>query len=76
MKAIVGMGREIDRALTTLASALPGGTGGTKIAQAKRLIQAALGEALASAGDAGITNPDEAGDQFAGGGIGSGLSIG
>jgi hypothetical protein len=73
VKALVTMGREVDRALTSMARALPGGAGGPKIAQAKRLIQAALGEALAAAGDAPTISPDEAGNQFAGGGIGSGL---
>jgi hypothetical protein len=73
VKLLVKLHREIDFALTTFARALPGGLGGEKIAKAKRLIMEATGEALAAAGDVPAVSPDEAGDQFAGGGIGSGV---
>lgn len=68
MQALVQMGMEIDRALTTLASSLPSGKGGDKVAQAKRLIQIAVAEALAASGESSPVLPGGAGMTFPSGG--------
>jgi hypothetical protein len=65
------MGFEIDKALTTLAAALPSGRGGDKLAQAKRLIQIAIADAMAESGETPSVLPGAAGMSFPSGGFGS-----
>lgn len=63
-KAIVSMGREIDMALTALASL---GVGSDKFAEARRLIQAGVAELLQQApGAETASSPTAAGSPFPG----------
>jgi hypothetical protein len=70
-KAITQMGFEIDKALTTLAAALPNGKGGDAIAKAKRLIQIALADALSESQESTEVLPGAAGMSFPSGGFGA-----
>lgn len=64
------MGAEIDKALTTLATAMTG-PGGDKIAQAQRLIKIGLAESLSdSGGGAGSVLPGSSGLSLPSGGLG------
>lgn len=69
-QALTQMGFEIDKALTTLATAMTG-PGGDKIAQAQRLIKIGIAEALSdSGGGAGSVLPGAAGMSLPSGGLG------
>ena len=71
MQALTQMGFEIDKALTTLAQALPQGKGGDSIAKAKRLIQIALADALSESQDTNTVLPGPPGMSFPSGGFGA-----
>mgnify|MGYP001604791995 CR=1 FL=1 len=71
MQALTQMGFEIDKALTTLAQALPSGKGGESIQKAQRLIKIAIADALSQSDETSSVLPGSAGMSFPSGGFGA-----
>lgn len=70
-KLMLKMGAQVDQALLSMSQAMPDGA--ADFGQARKLIQTGLAKHLAKSGGPTATSPTEAGSQFPGGGMSTGL---